>query len=72
MAPEVGRVAWHHGHVADADGDLLVAARAEVGLARLVGLDGADLDVVVGRCQRGSSAHNRSRATTTKAATTNT
>jgi hypothetical protein len=69
VAAEVGGVEGHHHHVADAHADLLVAARAEIGLAGLVGLDRPDLDLVV---QRGIDAHSNSTATTRKAAATKT
>ncbi len=43
MAPQVGGLERHHDEVPDADGDLLVATRAEVRLGRLVRLDPANL-----------------------------
>ena len=45
VAAEVGGVEGHHHHVADPDADLLVAARAQVRLPGLVGLDPAHLDL---------------------------
>jgi hypothetical protein len=76
VATEVGCLRRHDDHVADADADLLVAARAQVRLAGLVGLDAPHLDVVLGGAcpwrvaHLGSRAHRRSAATTAKAAAT--
>jgi hypothetical protein len=55
--------------VGDADADLLMAARAEVRLARLERVDERNLEVVVVRYPR--NAHSSSTATTTNAASTN-
>ncbi len=45
VAPQVGGIDRYHDHVPEAAGDVPVAARAEIGLQRLVGLDEADLEV---------------------------
>jgi hypothetical protein len=47
VAAQVGGVEGDDHEVADAFGDVLVAAGAEVGLARLEGLDPTDLDSVI-------------------------
>jgi hypothetical protein len=67
MTAQVGFVKGHHDEMADADGDVLIAAGAQVRLGRLVRVDPADLDVLA---QRGISAHNKQTATTRKAAAT--
>jgi len=65
VAAQVGRVEGHDDEVPGAGRDVLVAARAEVGLLRLVRLDAPDLYL-------GIRAHASRSATTTNAATTNT
>jgi hypothetical protein len=69
VAPVLRHVERHHDEVGQAHGNLLVAPRTEVGLARLEGMDESNLEVVVVRYPR--SAHNSSRMQTTKAAATN-
>jgi hypothetical protein len=44
MAAHVRGVPGHHDHVAGADGDCLLAAGADVGLARLGGVDPPDIE----------------------------
>ena len=44
MAPQVGGLDRYHDDVPEAAGDVPVAARTEVGLQRLVGLDEADFE----------------------------
>ena len=44
MTAQVGRIARHHHHVASADGDYLLAAWADVGLACLGGVDPSDIE----------------------------
>lgn len=44
MTAQVRGVAGHHDHVARADGDYLLAAWADVGLARLGGVDPPDVE----------------------------
>jgi hypothetical protein len=46
VAPQVGRLGRYDDDVAQSDGDVLTAARAQVHLDRLVGLDPPDLDLV--------------------------
>ncbi len=48
MAAQVRSPTWHHHDVTQALGDVLLAAGAQVRLARLVGLHGRDLDLFVG------------------------
>lgn len=45
VAPQVGGIDRYHDHVPEAGGDVPVAARAEIGLQRLVGMNEADLEV---------------------------
>ena len=52
MAPQVGGLDRYHDDVPEAAGDVPVAARTEVGLQRLVGLDEADLEFAEHRIQR--------------------
>jgi hypothetical protein len=68
VAPVLGDLERHDDEVGEADGDLLVAARAEIGLARLEGMDERNLEVVVVRYPR--RAHSRSKTHTAKAAAT--
>lgn len=70
VAAQLRGLLGHDDQMADARRDVLVAARAEIRLARLIGLDAADLDRPVGHL--GINAHRRSTATTAKATTTNT
>jgi hypothetical protein len=70
VAPVLRHVERHHHEVRETDRDLLAAPRAEVGLARLKGMDESNLEVVVVRYPR--SAHSSSRMQTTKAAATST
>ncbi len=63
VAAEVGRVHGDDDQVADPDADLLVAARAAVGLAGLVRLDPAELYL-------GIAAHSSATAITARAAST--
>jgi hypothetical protein len=44
VTAQVGRIAGNHDHVACADGDYLLAAWADVGLARLGGVDPPDVE----------------------------
>lgn len=44
VASQVGRIAWHADHVPEAFGDVLIAARAHVGLASLIRLHTSNLD----------------------------
>jgi hypothetical protein len=64
---QVGRPEGDDDEVPRAGLDPLVAARAEVALHRLVGLDPPDLDVYLG-----IRAHRRSAAVTARAAATST
>ena len=59
MAAQVLLPDGHDHHVGHPEGDVLVAARAHVGLAGLVGLDGPHLHLVpeAGRLGRGRWAH---------------
>ncbi len=59
MAPHVGGIDRNHDDVAQTTGDVAVAARAEVGLDRLVGLDEADLEFSEGFRVLHGSAHQR-------------
>jgi hypothetical protein len=68
VAPQVDRVEGNDHQVTHADADLLLAARAEVGLGRLERLDPPDLDLV----QRGMIAHSNASATTANATATST
>ncbi len=70
MAALLRHVERYHHEMSDADGDVLVAAGAEVLLARLEGVDEGDFEVVVVLVAQPSSAHSTSRITTTKAAIT--
>ena len=70
MAPVFRHVEGHHHEVGDADTDLLVATGAQVRLARLERVDERDLEVVLGVLAQPSTAHNTSRITRTKAAST--
>jgi len=47
VASVLGHLDGHDDEVRDADADLLMAARAQVGLARLEGMDERNLQVVV-------------------------
>ena len=47
MAAQVGRVPRHYDHVPGSDGDLLLAARAHVGLTCLGGVDAPDVEAQV-------------------------
>lgn len=67
MAPVLGHLEGHHDEVSDAHADLLQAARAQVGLARLERVDERNLEVVLVR--HPISAHNTSTRHTTTAAT---
>ena len=44
MAAHFGGIAGYHHNMARPDGDRLLAARADVGLARLGGMDPADVE----------------------------
>jgi hypothetical protein len=44
VTAQVRRIARHYNHVARADGDYLLAAGADVGLARLGGVDPPDIE----------------------------
>ena len=46
MAAVFGDFEGHHDEVGDADADLLIAPRTQVGLARLEGMDERDFEVV--------------------------
>jgi hypothetical protein len=71
VTSQVGGLEGDDDEVTEPDGDVLVAAGAQVGLAGLEGLDPPDLDrFVVG--QRIPAAHNTRSATTAKAAATST
>ena len=70
MAPEVRLVDGYHHEVAHPLGDLLVAARAEVGLAGLERVDPPDLDLRL--VYLGIRAHSTRPIVTAKAATTKT
>lgn len=70
MATEIGSVARHDDHVADADSDVVIATRAEVHLARFVGLHPPHLVHPI--AQRGNATQTNSSATTIMAAATNT
>jgi len=59
VAPHVGDIDRNHDDVAQTTGDVAVAARAEVGLDRLVGLDEADLEFSEGFRVLHGSAHQR-------------
>ncbi len=56
VTAQVRRVAGHHDHVARADGDYLLAAWADVGLASLGGVDPPDVEAerLAGRGQVGN------------------
>jgi hypothetical protein len=69
VAAEVGRLGRDGDEVADPRLDVVVAAGAEVGLDRLVGLDAADLDVPVDP-DHPRNPHSTSATTTTMAAAT--
>jgi hypothetical protein len=71
VAPVLGNLEGHDDEVAEPDGDLLRAAGAEIGLARLEGVDERDFEVLVRRAVYPSAAHSTRRMTTTKAAMTN-
>lgn len=66
MAAQVGCLDGDDHDVADPDVDVVVAPRAQVGLAGLVGLDPADLDLVY----LGIRAHSTSTTTTATDAAT--
>jgi hypothetical protein len=67
----LGHVERNDDEVADADGNVLQATGAQVGLARLERMDERDLEVVVlVVAAQPSAAHSTSNATTTKAAIT--
>jgi len=72
VAAQVGGVERNDHDVADPDGNVLVAAGAEVRLRGLVRMDPPDLDCVLPSVagQRGIRAHNSRRATTRNAAAT--
>ncbi len=76
MAPVLGHVEGDDDEVREADGDLVQASRAQVGLSRLERMDERNLQAVVGLAVSGvlypSAAHNTSSITTTNAATTST
>ena len=66
VASEVRRQAGHHDDMAFAGLDVVVAARAEVALGGLIGLDAPDFDVVVHPLRaRQPSTAQASRATIT-------
>jgi hypothetical protein len=69
---QVGRVEGHDHQMARAEGDVLVAARAQVRLDRLERVDPADLDLVSRRAYLGINAHSRRASITATAAATNT
>jgi hypothetical protein len=69
MAPVVRRVQGHHDVVTDADADLLQAARAQVRLAGLEGVNERDFEVVVGVAYSRFAAHATNTAITTTTAT---
>ena len=71
MAPLLRHVERHHHEVADAHTDLLVAARTQVRLARLEGVDERDFEILAVAVYP-SAAHSTSRMTTTNAAITST
>jgi hypothetical protein len=64
---EVGGIQRHHHHMTDAGTYLLQAAGAQVGLARLEGVNEPDLERPA---QRGIRAHSRMTAITAKATAT--
>jgi len=66
---EIRRVERHDDDVADAGDDVLVAARAQIVLGRLVRVQDADLHLA-DASQRGIRAHKINSAATTKAAAT--
>jgi len=76
MPTQVGRVGRHRHVVADSRRDRAMAARADVGLGRLVRLDSAQLDdpeaAVPQSHPQPSRAHSNSPRTAAVAATTNT
>src|SRR5271154_4070668 len=51
VTAQVGRIAGHHDHVARADGDYLLAAWADIGLARLGGMDPPDVKAECRACR---------------------
>lgn len=73
VAPLVWGVEWDNDEVRGARVDVVRAAGAHIGLARLERVDESDVERVVVRvAYRGNAAHNTSSATTTNAATTST
>jgi hypothetical protein len=73
VAPEIRCFAGNHHEVAQADGDVLVAAGTEIALGRFVGLHPSDLDVLVQRVagrHHPRKAHMSRPRHTTSAATT--
>ena len=71
MPPVVGRVERHDDEVGGADGDLLLAPRAQVRLARLERVHERDFEVLlVALVAYPRNAHSSSRITTMKAAAT--
>jgi hypothetical protein len=64
MAAKVRGTVRHHNHMSGSRCDLLLAARAQVGLDGLIRLDATDLRRTL---QRGINAHNSIPATTATA-----
>ncbi len=64
VTPEIGCFGGHHHDMPRPRWDLLLTARTEVGLHRLIGLDAANH---LGSCYRGISAHSNIPATTATA-----
>lgn len=72
MAALVGHVERHDYEVTEADRDVFEAARAEVLLARLKGMDEGDFEILVVVIRaHPKKAQNNSRRTTMTAAATN-
>lgn len=59
VAAQVGRAHGHDNQVADTGGDLLLAPRAHIGLARLEGMDAPNLHVVSSRRAATVPCHER-------------
>ncbi len=69
MPAQFGFVEGHHHEVPEADGNVLVAARAQVRLARLERMDERNLEIVLVVAQPRNAQSSSSTQTTTAAAT---